>query len=69
MNDLKQLYLYVTGQAQFAPRWFYRLPEFLQPLYHRKSKSFYWLGRRYPSRVGVRVSGDMGNVADGDIAR
>lgn len=58
---LKQLYLYFTGRVQFAPAWFYRLPEFFIPVYDGKKQAFIWLGKEYPTNedtpLGITLFG------------
>ena len=40
---MKQLFLYLTGQVQFAPTWFYKLPKCVIPTY-QGDKSYRWFG-------------------------
>jgi hypothetical protein len=44
MKEMKQAYLYLTGQSQWMPKWFERLPRFLHPIYVGEYR-FRWLGR------------------------
>lgn len=44
--NIKWLFRYLTGRAQFAPPWFYKLPYFMLPLY-QGDNSFRWFGIRF----------------------
>ena len=49
---MKRLFKYLSGQSQFAPKWFYSLPSFCLPVYTGK-ESFRWFGIEFKTPNGL----------------
>jgi len=42
--EIKWLFRFFCGRAQFAPSWFYKLPKFTRPVFWVHNNSFRWFG-------------------------